>query len=142
MSSIQSICEEHRAIAARAAQLLRVTESVVPDTASVAALRWGMAQALVAHCAREEREVYAWLLASGDADAAAVVQRFTEQYGALARRFTEYVSGWPIARLAREWEAFRAETALLVHDLTRRIAAEEAELHPHFERVAGLRVAA
>lgn len=140
--SITAICQDHRALEARAGQLLRVVASHVPDTAAVTAVRWGMAQALLAHCAHEERAVYAPLLASADAEALAVVRRFREQHGVLARRFAEYVAGWPIPRLAREWEAFRVETSVLMQDLLRRIADEEAELHPHFVRLAGLRTAA
>jgi hypothetical protein len=142
VSSINAICQEHRALEARAAQLLRVVASLVPDTAAVTAVRWGMAQALIAHCAHEEREIYAPLLASGDAAAVAVVLRCREQHGVLAKRFADYVAGWPIARLSREWEVFRSETAELMRDLNRRIAVEEAELLPHFERLADRRAAA
>ncbi|MBO9624420.1 MAG: hemerythrin domain-containing protein [Sphingomonas sp.] len=142
MSSIKAICEEHRALEARAAQLLRIVGSPVADPAAVTALRWGMAQALVDHCAHEEREVYALLFASGDDPAIAVAGRFRADHDALARRFAGYVAAWPIARIAREWEVFRSDTAELVIEIKRRITAEEAELHPHYERLADRRAAA
>ena len=142
MTSIKDIWNEHRALEARAAQLLQIVASPVPDPAAVAAVRWDMAQALAQHCAREDREVYAPLLASDDAEARLAARHLNEEQGMLARRFADYAARWPVARMAREWEVFRSDTAALLLDLKRRITREERELHPHLARIEHRRAAA
>ncbi|HVJ02811.1 MAG TPA: hemerythrin domain-containing protein [Sphingomonas sp.] len=142
MSSIEAIREEHRALEARAAQLLRIVSSPVPDPAAVAAVRWGMVQALSDHCSREDHQVYAALLASDDPAAVVTAREFRREHGELERRFSDFVARWPLGRIAREWEIFRSDTAELVLALKRRIADEEAELYPLFKRLADRRVAA
>jgi hypothetical protein len=140
--ALHAICEEHRALDRRAGELLQIVAAAVPDPAAVAALRWGLAQALIDHCTREERGLYAQLLASGDASAVQDVLAFRHRYGQLARRVADYIDGWPVARIGRDWAAFRTDTGALVAELRSRIAAEEAGLLPHVVRLASARIAA
>lgn len=139
---IQELCAEHRALEAHAAQMLEVVAARVPDAAAVAALRWGMVQALLDHCNREDLLVYDRLLSSGDAVATNVAWRYRQAHGMLGPTFANYIAAWPVGRITREWAHFRAETKILMADLAERIAQEEAALYPHLERVAARRRAA
>lgn len=142
MTSILDLCAEHRELEAQATLLLRVVQNLVPDAAAVAVLRWRMAQTLGDHCVREDRAVYEQLIASGDATATAIAWRYRQEHGRLAPDFSSYIAAWPVGRIAREWEGFRAETEAVVMSLNNRIFLEEQVLYAHVERVAAQRRAA
>lgn len=139
---IEELCAEHRALEVHAAQLLEIVAAQVPDAAAVAALRWGMAQALLDHCNREDLVLYDRLLSSGDAVATNIAWRYRQAHGMLGPAFANYIAAWPVGRINREWPRFRAETRILLADLAERIAQEEAALYPHLERVIARRRAA
>ena len=139
---IQELCAEHRALEVHAAQLLEIVAAPVPDAAAVAALRWGMAQALLDHCNREDRLIYDRLLASGDAIATNIAWRYRQEHGLLGPTFANYIAAWPVGRINREWARFRAETEALMASLAARIEREEQALYPHLERVTARRRAA
>lgn len=143
MTSIPDLRAEHRELEYLAATMIRVVRNLVPDPASVAVLRWRLAAKLADHCAREDQAVYAMLVASGDAPAVELAWRYRAEHARLASDFTTHIAAWPIDRIAREWEAFRAETEMVARILSERIALEEGMLYPHFERLtAGRRAAA
>src|ERR1700754_219972 len=110
MTSILDLCTEHRELEEQATTLLRVVQNLVPDPASVAMLRWRMARMLSEHCAREDREVYQRLVASGDASATVVAWRYRQEHGRLVPDFSRYIAAWPIEGIAREWPRFSAAT--------------------------------
>jgi hypothetical protein len=139
---ISELCEEHRALEAQAEQLLRIVSAPVPDAAAVAAMRWAMVQALLDHCAREDRLVYDRLLTSGDAIATQVAWRYRQEHGTLGPAFANYVAAWPVGRISREWAKFGVETREIVASLAERIAREEQALYPHAERILARRAAA
>jgi hypothetical protein len=142
MSATSKLCAEHRWLEAEAAKLLRVVSMSTPDTASVAAIRWRLAQALREHCAREDEVVYDWLIASDDDAAFAAAWRHREKHGRIGEYFTRYVADWPVSRVGREWPAFCAETKAVIAGLAARIVEEEQDLYPHAERVHACRKAA
>ncbi|MDV3459170.1 hemerythrin domain-containing protein [Sphingomonas sp. HF-S4] len=139
---IKQLCAEHRALEAQAALLLDIVAGEVPDAAAVAGMRWGMAQALVAHCSREDRQVYDVLLSSGDAVATGIAWRYRKDHGRLAPAFADYVVAWPVGRINREWVRFREETRKVLAGLAERIEREEHVLYSHAERVLAHRRAA
>jgi hypothetical protein len=139
---IRKLREEHRAIEAQAAHLLRIVSARVPDSAAVAAMRWRMAQALRDHCGREDRLVYDWLLACGDSAAVEAASHYRSDHGALASAFAAYIADWPVQRIAREWQRFGEETRTQLAGLRDRIAREEQILYGHVERLGALRAAA
>lgn len=140
--SIAELCEEHRRLEAEAAKMLAIVGAPVADAAAIAGLRWQMAQALLDHCAREDRSVYDRLLASGDAVATALAWRYRQEFGALGAAFAHYISDWPVDRINRNWIGFRADTELMMAKIAARIECEERELYAHAERIAGQRRAA
>jgi len=142
MTSIRALRAEHRELEEQAATLLRVVQNLVPDSAAVAVLRWRMARKLSDHCAREDHAVYARIIASGDAPATAIAWRYHEEHGQISPDFSRYIATWPVDRIAREWEAFRAETEAVVRNLNSRIVLEEQVLYAHVERVNRRRAAA
>jgi hypothetical protein len=136
---IPEFCAEHRALEAQAAQLLEIVSAAVPDAAAVAGMRWRMAQALLDHCNREDREIYDRLMSSGDAIATNIAWRYRQEHGMIAPTFANYIAAWPVGRINREWERFRAETRILMADLAERIEREERVLYTHVERVIARR---
>ena len=138
---ISELCSEHRLLEEQAEQLGRIVTSQVPDSAAVAVIRWRMAQALADHCAREDHVIYDRLLSSGDVAATAVAWAYRREHGAIAERFNRYVAEWPVKRVGREWEAFRAETRKVLSALADRILSEEEVLYMQSLRVMGRRAA-
>jgi len=136
---IREFCAEHRALEAQAAQLLAIVAAPVPDAAAVAAMRWQMGQALLDHCAREDRLIYDRLLSSGDAIATNIAWRYRQEHGLIGPAFANYIAGWPVGRINKEWDRFRAETRILMADLAERIEREEQVLYAHVERVIARR---
>lgn len=139
---IASLCVEHRALEAQAAQLLGIVSAEVPDAAAVAGMRWNMAHALIDHCSREDREVYDALLSSGDAIATNVAGRYRQDHGLIGPTFANYIAAWPVGRINREWARFREETRELIASLAERIEHEEQVLYSHAERILARRRAA
>lgn len=135
MSSISELCDEHRQLEGNARHLRKIVAAPVADAASVASMRWQMAQALHDHCAREHREVYRLILSSGDAKATGAAWAYRLEHGELALAFGRYITDWPVARINREWNAFQADTLAILDRLAMRIASEEATLYPHAERL-------
>ena len=137
MRVIAELYDEHRLLEQQAAELLQVVAADYPDPASVAALRWQMAQALREHCVREDRAVYGRMMDSGDASVRPIAWYYRRDHDALTRDFTAYIADWPVARIGREWPRFRADTERTMSQLTRRIEREEAVLYPNARRVIG-----
>jgi hypothetical protein len=132
---ISELCDEHRQLAAQAERLREIVRRPVPDTASIAAMRWQMAQALYNHCAHEDQEIYQLIFASGDAAATRVAWAYRQEHGRIGRAFGQYVTDWPVARINREWDIFRAETLAILDRLAVRMIGEEASLYAHAVRV-------
>jgi hypothetical protein len=94
-----------------------------------------MAQALHDHCEREDVEIYQLIFASGDAAATRAAWTHRQDHGRIGRAFGQYIGGWPVARINREWDAFRADTIAMLDRLAVRIASEEEMLYAHAERL-------
>ena len=130
MAWIAELRDEHRALEQLASALLVIAAAPVPDPASVAALRWGMACRLHDHCAREERYIYHPLIDSDVPALARAGERSHRAFGGIAEMFGRFVADWPVERIAREWRGFGAEAKAVVAALRARIAEEERELYP------------
>lgn len=139
---LEELRNEHRQLEDKAGQLLQILDNSVPDPASVAVVRWGIAQQLSDHCAREDRGIYDRLLASGDAAATAVAWSYRQVHGTLVPEFSRYISEWPVDRIAREWKAFGNATRAMLGALAQRIESEESVLYAHAARVMAPRAAA
>jgi hypothetical protein len=142
MVAISELCEEHRQLEAKAAQMLAIVSAPVADAAAVAGLRWRIAQALLDHCITEDHAIYNRLLASGDAVATALAWRYRQEFGALSAAFAHYISDWPVDRINRNWIGFRADTEAMMAKISTRIVCEEHELYLHAERIEMRRRAA
>ncbi|MBB5710365.1 hemerythrin domain-containing protein [Sphingomonas xinjiangensis] len=132
---IDELCAEHRELEALAAELSRVVTAQLPDSASVAGLRWRVMRVLSDHCEREDRCVYDPLLYSGDAVATVLALRCRQEHGVLVEWFRTYVLDWPVDRINREWGDFGVATRAVLSCVAARGAMEEAQLYPHADRV-------
>jgi hypothetical protein len=135
VAPISELCAEHRQLEEHARHLLEIVVAPVPDAAAIAGMRWTMAQALYDHCAREDGEVYQLIFASGDVAATRVAWAYRQEHGRLGPAFGRYITDWPVARINREWDAFRIDTLAILDRLAMRISSEEATLYAHAERV-------
>lgn len=101
----------------------------------VRALLTELSGKLLVHLAMEDRSLYPHLLRSPEAEVRATAARFQEQLGSLRTAADAFFRRWlrPGA-LERAPDAFSAELRPLLHQLTERIAAEDAELFPLVER--------
>lgn len=96
----------------------------------VAALRWRLARELMAHLAIEDRLFYPLLMRGSDPAAASTAMRFQAEMGGLSEDFTTYMARWNDLRIAKEWDAFRAETKTILNALAERARREEETLYP------------
>lgn len=98
-------------ILALVGQLRDVVANSYPDPASVAPLRWQIAQTLLEHCERKDRAV-----TDVREDVAA---RRRADHAAVCCLFAHYIADWSVGRVAAEWERFGKETedvaASLIH---------------------------
>jgi len=133
--------EEHRQLEAQAERLREIVMAPVADAAAIAGLRWKMAQALHDHCAHEDEAVYQTIFASGDGAATRAAWGYRQANGRISRVFGNYIGAWPIPRINREWDAFRADTLAVLDRLAARIASEEDILYSHARRVRTRRAA-
>jgi hypothetical protein len=135
MRVIRELRARHRLLAQQVSDLLRIVRGTVPDAAAVAVLRWQIAPVLLDYCAREDAAICEPLMASGDIYATAAVWQHQCAHGGVPGEFRRFIERWPVARIAREWEAFRLDTETVVVRLMRRIERGEAVLYLHAERV-------
>lgn len=99
-------------------QLRDVVANSYPDPASVAPLRWRVAQALLEHCERKERTA-----GEGGEEVAA---RRRADHAALCCLFAHYIADWSVARIAVEWEAFGKDTGDMIASLSHVVASCDA----------------
>lgn len=135
-SSIEQLLEEHRTLKAMGERLRQVVAAYEPDAATVATLRWQLCRVLVDHCIAEDRAIYELLITSGDPEAVLLTLDLRDEVGCIDRDFRSYVADWPIDRIIREWDVFRAHTNALLERLTCRIAREEREVFPKVSRIS------
>lgn len=141
MTPISELREEHRQLEDQAKRLRAIVMAPVADAAAVAGIRWKMAQAIQDHCAHEDVAVYQAIFASGDGAATRAAWADRQAHGKLPRSFAHYISEWPVARINRQWDAFRADTLAMLDRLATRIGNEENSLYPHAERLRQRRAA-
>lgn len=112
--------------------------STLLDTGSLAAqanearsLLSRLAGTLSVHLAMEDNALYPRLAARADGPLKALASRYAEEMGGIHADFTSYLSRWRAASaIARDTEAFLAETVDVLAALRERIDREDAELYP------------
>ena len=109
-------------------QLRGIVANPYPDPASVAPLRWRIAQALLEHCERKDA------IASGLPAVATMARR--EDHAALCCLFSHYIADWSVARIGAEWRQFGKETEDLVASLTYVVGSNGAAPDPDMRRAA------
>ncbi|MEN3748144.1 hemerythrin domain-containing protein [Sphingomonas sp. HF-S3] len=141
MPILAKLRDEHRVLETDINRMLEIVANPAPDAASIAAIRWRLAQALFDHCAQEDRAIHDRLAQSGDATAIAACRDYRREHGAMGERFGRYIADWPIERISRDWETFGAETRAMARRVADRIAVEETSLYPLLERMVLMRAA-
>ncbi|MBO9713179.1 hypothetical protein [Sphingomonas sp.] len=111
---------EYREFVAEARLLLDIVAVEAADPAAVAAIRWQVARAIFAHRIREGRGDYELMLPTASPFTGLLAGVYRADYQAVTLGFATYLSDWPVARIAREWDAFRADTQALLGDVANR----------------------
>jgi iron-sulfur cluster repair protein YtfE (RIC family) len=127
--NIEELRGQHGQIMQLAAELHRAVDQG-DGVRPVAALRWRLARELIAHLAMEDRLLYPSMIRSRDAKVAGTATHLKAEMGGLASEFTAYMAAWSDLRVAREWEAFRSETRVVLDRLADRIRREDETLYP------------
>ena len=94
------------------------------------------------HLAYEDTVLYPLMMRSGDGEAAALAYLFSEETGAIAPQFEDFVRRWsgPTA-IDAMFDSFREEATMLFAALAARIERENDLLYPLAERVTQARAA-
>ena len=125
---IDELARQHHELSQMAAELLIAINA--PEPRPVAALRWRLARALLAHLALEDSYLYPALMGSQEPSVAGVAASFREEMGQLAPMFRKYLAEWADLRIANEWPVFATETRTIISALRQRILYEDNTLYP------------
>lgn len=126
---IDELRRQHEAIIAVARKLATAVEDdTVPQP--VAALRWKLARMLIAHLAVEDGYFYPAMLNSADQATRNTAARFQSETGALAAKFTQYMSTWTETQIAGQWPLFCKETRAILKALEKRVVQENEQRYP------------
>ena len=142
MRSIAQVREGHQEIAELGAQLRKIIDHEVADSAAVTTVRWRMYRLLADHCTLEDQAVFYRSLACGEARLTALALRLREEMVPLARRFRESISDWPVERINREWIGYVMVVRELLDQLEKWIRFEDQLLLPLLEEHLQHRTAA
>lgn len=98
-----------------------------------------MAGVLSQHLAAEDNSLYPQMMASPDREVADLARAFAEEMGGLALTFQEFVGKWssPSTILGSPSD-FRAEAAIVLFALEKRIKRENDDLYPLAYRLGAL----
>jgi hypothetical protein len=99
-----------------------------PDSSLLAAIRWRLSQA----SGRRRRlvdEASAEVLRRKPG-AAPEIERLRENSAEMLFASSRHVGGWPIERIRREWQGYRAASAEMRRAMRARIEMEKAILYP------------
>ena len=135
MGACDGLVSEHEAMVSRIAEFRAVLATPSEDIAAVAAMRWQLIRALMDHFTREESDICAPLVATGNAAAIAATLSFRDVQGTIREAMMTYQSDWPAGRIARDWDGFCAESEAVLAKVQHRMQCEERELYPQAERL-------
>ena len=141
MTQTSDLHAEHVALHTEAEALLAIVAAPAPDAAAAIEARRQFARSLRTHCLREDRDVYDWLLASGDAVATPIAWRCREDFGRIESRFDRYAAAWPRNRIETEWSGFAEATGEILGAVLDRMVQEERMLYPLVRQVQARRSA-
>jgi len=139
MGSFDHLVKEHDRLGLLAHRLLVMAEGE-PDVDALVELRTSLAIELAHHCAKEDGFVYPALIADADYQVSQIAKNFIHEFKDIATVWASYLDGWSTARIAENWDGFRAETRLMVKRLQDRIYRENNELYPLALQVGAIRL--
>jgi len=135
MATVQHLREEH-ALLMRI--VVRLSECIArpspPPATELFALRRELNATLIGHLKAEDWILYPMLLASDDANTAAIARQFIDEMGGLAAAFITYADKWSAGAIESDWGAYCRDSQVIIEDLTERIVRENRELYPLAER--------
>jgi iron-sulfur cluster repair protein YtfE (RIC family) len=141
---IDSLRQQHGAAEDMAATILSLVSSYRDeyDAIPIARLIGKLNVLLRVHLAYEDTVLYPLMMRSGDGEAAALAHLFSEETGAIAPRFEDFVRRWsrPTA-IDAMFDLFQEEATALFAALAARIERENDLLYPLAERMTQPRAA-
>lgn len=128
---------EHEELGNLAQQLMHFVEAPAPPPAAeLNPVRTGLRNQLIAHLKREDWVLYPALIASEDDHVAAMARDFVAEMGGIAEAFSDYSRKWMPEAIVADWDAYCAETTVILTILGTRIARENRDLYPLAENRA------
>lgn len=92
---------------------------------------------LTLHLAMEDKVLYPSLLGSSDGGAKGVAQKYMTEMGGIAKAYEQYSQKWKTPQVIQaNPEQFCGDTKNLFDALGKRIAKEESELYPMYDKAA------
>ncbi|MDQ4419677.1 hemerythrin domain-containing protein [Sphingobium sp. DEHP117] len=133
---IDELARQHRDLGNIAAELLHAVSA--PEPRPVAAVRWRLARALLAHLALEDSYLYPALIGSNKSSVSGLAASYRREMGDLAPMFRNYLAEWTELRIAKEWSLFAEETRQILAALSQRIVREDQKLYPAARAALGV----
>lgn len=128
---LDRLLRDHAIMREKAEALLRLLEcETMPEGQALAVLRWQLSSHIMQHLAFEDRHLYAKLLRDDRPHVRGVGHKFQSELAELFASFSQHAQFWTPARIAGDWDGFRAASRKMTLDMFTRIDREEAELYP------------
>lgn len=114
---------------------LKIDSGMLRETNNLLAMLRGK---LAIHLSIEDMVLYPRLLRDSDRHVKDMAQKYHDEVGSLAKVYEQYHQKWSIPEaIQANPEQFSAETKRLFEALEKRIAREEMELYPLYDRLPG-----
>jgi hypothetical protein len=135
MATIQTLREEHALLMRIVGRLSEcIARPTPPPAAELFGVRRELNATLIGHLKAEDWILYPMLLASDDAETAAIARQFIDEMGGLSAAFIAYADKWSASAIDSDWAGYCGESKLIIEDLSERIVRENRELYPLAER--------
>lgn len=134
MANLTRLRDEHKLLEAISRRLSEVlAQDLPPPPSELYMLRQELASALIRHLKAEDWVLYPRLLASPDKGISETARSFSDEMGGLATEFKTHSERWGSFAIQEDWNGYRAETAIILETLARRVDRENRELYPLLE---------
>ena len=128
--SFELLMTEHQHLEALVKEVEPFLDPDMPQPVEAIVARDRLAATLADHLAREDADIYPFLISSNDPKTAQTAAEFQKKFGDLVMAWTAYLTDWTKESATLDWTGFVTITRKIFARLTERIIAENALLYP------------